>query len=286
MLVGLVLGTLSLRGAGEMGGPVPMAVPLALFTLPILDTAAAIVRRKLTGRSIYCTDRGHLHHCLLRLGLSRERVLLIVITLSVLTATGAVAGGALHNDLLPLAAAGTCAAILIVPRLFGHAEVLLIVRRMQSLARSLAGLTAARGHQLEVRLQGSADWTDLWGQLTARACELNLRTIYLDVNAPAVHEGYHATWQGPDRAAAEDQGDTWSAEIPLNARGQTVGRLSVSGWRDRDPVWTKVAAMTAVAEKVEAQLHRLAGVADAPPTPVLVQRPVDDRLDAPVAALE
>ena len=84
-------------------------------------------------------------------------------------------------------------------RLSPHAEVMLIVRRVESLARSMAGLTASRGHQVEVRLQGSADWTKLWEQLTARALQLNLRSVRLDVNAPAVHEAYHATWQSPAR---------------------------------------------------------------------------------------
>src|SRR5262249_51540535 len=87
MLLGLVLGVRSLRGTYELSGTVPLAVPIALFTLPILDTGAAIVRRKLTGRSIYCTDRGHLHHCLLRYGMSRPRVLLVVTLLGLFTAS-------------------------------------------------------------------------------------------------------------------------------------------------------------------------------------------------------
>ena len=47
-----------------------IAMPVVLMILPIFDTFAAIIRRALTGRSIYTTDRGHLHHCLLRQGFS------------------------------------------------------------------------------------------------------------------------------------------------------------------------------------------------------------------------
>ena len=71
MLIGLAVGVLAIqsslkgpatRGPGGAGGPAHPAD---------LRHAAAILRRKLTGRSIYTTDRGHLHHCLLRRGLSR-----------------------------------------------------------------------------------------------------------------------------------------------------------------------------------------------------------------------
>ena len=61
--------------------PSPWPRRLVLLTLPIFDTTAAIIRRKLTGRSIYTTDRGHLHHCLLRRGFSTWRVLLLVSSL-------------------------------------------------------------------------------------------------------------------------------------------------------------------------------------------------------------
>ena len=78
MLIGLVVGTLAIQGTLKGPGTVLLAAPLAVWTIPILDSAAAILRRKLTGRSIYATDRGHLHHRLLeRLG-SNSRVLVAV----------------------------------------------------------------------------------------------------------------------------------------------------------------------------------------------------------------
>ena len=67
-----------------------LIVPAALLVIPILDTAAAISRRVLTGRSIFTTDRGHLHHCLLRRGMSRGSILLLVGSLGLITAGGAI----------------------------------------------------------------------------------------------------------------------------------------------------------------------------------------------------
>ena len=50
-----------------------------MFAIPIFDRLAAIVRRKLTGRSIYATDRAHIHHILLRRGLSPARVVTLLL---------------------------------------------------------------------------------------------------------------------------------------------------------------------------------------------------------------
>src|SRR5205823_13622858 len=127
----------SAAGPAAPARPVPLAVPLALLTVPFLDTAAAIVRRKLTGRSVYTTDRGHLHHCLQRYGLSHHGVLLCVASCCLVAAGGAVVSVALGHDLPALLAAGAVVATLVGMRLFGHAELVLLGKRLGELALSL-----------------------------------------------------------------------------------------------------------------------------------------------------
>ena len=105
------------------------------LTLPILDSSAAIVRRKLTGRSIYTTDRGHLHHCLLRRGLSVWRVLLIVSSFCLFTALGVVASQAFHNEWIALLTGLSVVGVLVITRLFGYAEVMLVKERLKSPGR-------------------------------------------------------------------------------------------------------------------------------------------------------
>src|SRR5205807_6415533 len=64
MLIGLFVGVLAIQSSLKGPATVALTAPAALLIIPILDTSAAIVRRKLTGRSIFTTDRGHLHHVL------------------------------------------------------------------------------------------------------------------------------------------------------------------------------------------------------------------------------
>lgn len=133
MLIGLVLGVLAIRSSLKGATSVMLAVPLALLILPILDTGAAIARRTLTGRNIFTTDRGHLHHCLQRYGMSPRVTLLLVAGLSLLAGLGAMLSLALQNEVFAIAAAMVVAGILIISRLFGFAEVVLIKKRIGSL---------------------------------------------------------------------------------------------------------------------------------------------------------
>ncbi|MBI3088129.1 MAG: undecaprenyl/decaprenyl-phosphate alpha-N-acetylglucosaminyl 1-phosphate transferase [Candidatus Omnitrophica bacterium] len=53
---------------------VALLLPLTALSLPIFDTALAFVRRLRKRRSIFRADKAHLHHRLLKLGLSQRQV--------------------------------------------------------------------------------------------------------------------------------------------------------------------------------------------------------------------
>jgi UDP-GlcNAc:undecaprenyl-phosphate GlcNAc-1-phosphate transferase len=250
MLVGLVLGTLAIRASLKAPATIALVMPFALLILPIFDTTAAIVRRKLTGRSIYSTDRGHLHHCLLRRGMSVWRVLLVVAFFCTTAGVGVLASQAFNNEWIALLTGLTVVGVLIVTGLFGYAEMALVRERLLALAvRLLAGKGGGGPRQLEVRLQGSADWRELWQTLTAVASGLRLRQLRLDVNAPALHEGYYARWEHPDED--KEVPNLWRAEIPLTSAGLPVGRLELAGRPDAEPIWHKIATVARAVEDFE-----------------------------------
>jgi UDP-GlcNAc:undecaprenyl-phosphate GlcNAc-1-phosphate transferase len=257
MLIGLVVGVLAIRGSLKGPATVALVAPLATLTIPILDTTAAILRRKLTGRSIYTTDRGHIHHCLLNRGLSNRGALCCISIICLLTVTGALASLTVKNELVALLTTLVVIGVLIGVRLFGYAECVLAKKRL--LAALISFMRPAQGsrpHAMEVRLQGSADWKAVWSRLTACASQLNLKTVYLDVNAPVIHESYHARW---DCAHYESEGSSlWSATMPLQiTNGQMVGRLVITGYRDAEPLWKKIAILTQMLQEVEASMGLL-----------------------------
>jgi UDP-GlcNAc:undecaprenyl-phosphate GlcNAc-1-phosphate transferase len=251
MLIGLVVGWLAIESALKGPATAALATPTALLAIPILDTLVAILRRTLTGRSLYDADRGHLHHCLLRRGWSARGALLLVAGLCLLTVAGALASMALDNEILAVISALLVAAILVVNRIFGHAELALARQRLGGLGRWLLPPGRRAGpREVKVRLQGTLAWQELWENVIACARRLNLAAVRLDVNAPALQEGYHARW---DRPHPELEGAAlWRAEVPLLAHGKALGRLEVLGAQDDEPVWQKIALLARLVEDFEA----------------------------------
>ena len=75
---------------GEMGYTHLVIAGLFVFTLPIMDTLLAIIRRKLAGLPMSAADSGHIHHMLLRYfnGNVRKSVLALYVLTSLFTLFG------------------------------------------------------------------------------------------------------------------------------------------------------------------------------------------------------
>ena len=132
LLVGLVVAALAVE-SGRRGPAVALAGPAALLALPILDTAAAIVRRKLTGRGVAEPDRGHFHHDLQRRYGRPWPALAAAALLGLIGATGALAGTRFGDDRYPLGAGATVVAVLAATGWFGGHEVRLVAAKLRGL---------------------------------------------------------------------------------------------------------------------------------------------------------
>ena len=89
LLLGLMLGIISVAGIVRTQSFIIMLVPLAIAGVPVLDTLSAIVRRLRGHESIGHADLEHVHHRLMRAGLSQKRS---VAVLWLATAVLAIAG--------------------------------------------------------------------------------------------------------------------------------------------------------------------------------------------------
>jgi UDP-GlcNAc:undecaprenyl-phosphate/decaprenyl-phosphate GlcNAc-1-phosphate transferase len=75
--LGYALAALSVLSVAKGTIVVALIVPILGLAIPIVDTAWAILRRRLRGQSIATPDTGHLHHRLLDFGLSPRETALI-----------------------------------------------------------------------------------------------------------------------------------------------------------------------------------------------------------------
>ena len=229
MLIGLVLGSVALKCSLKQYAAVALIMPTAIWAIPIFDVAMAILRRRLTGRSIYTTDRGHLHHCLARHGHTGGRLLLVVGSLCSLTGLGAIAAAAFNSEILAVVAVATALTLLVVTRSFGHAELNLLTNRVRRFAGSLVKKGTEPNpvlHDEQVRLHGRHKWEHLWETLTQFAEKHELVGVELMVNMPSMGEAYHATWRTRVRV---EQHDAWRSDIPLVIEGIRAGHVRVVG---------------------------------------------------------
>lgn len=228
MLIGLMVGALAIHASCKGPGTVLLAAPAAAWTIPIFDSAAAIVRRRLTGRSIYTTDRGHLHHRLMdRLG-SNQRVLAWVAVACLFTSSAALLSVSMKTDLIALLSLVAVVSIFIATNIFGRAELLLLGSRLHDVGQSFIPISSAslgRVRQRTVRFQGSHRWEELWSELVRAAGELSLNEIRLDVNLPAVQEGFHACWRLP---RFDEVAPCWQLDVPLVVGNYPIGRVRAS----------------------------------------------------------
>jgi UDP-GlcNAc:undecaprenyl-phosphate/decaprenyl-phosphate GlcNAc-1-phosphate transferase len=105
LFIGFMLSALALAGSQKAPTMVAVAIPVVSFGLPILDVTLAVVRRFLGGKPLFIGDNDHIHHKLLKRGLSQRTAVLILY--------GATAGFALLSLFL-IHNAGMIALVLLI----------------------------------------------------------------------------------------------------------------------------------------------------------------------------
>jgi UDP-GlcNAc:undecaprenyl-phosphate/decaprenyl-phosphate GlcNAc-1-phosphate transferase len=256
MLVGLVLGVLTMRAWFSKESSLSLMTPIVLMAIPFFDSAMAILRRKLTGRSVFTVDRGHLHHNLMRHGI-RNRALVGVITLlSLITASGAVAGVILKSEWISFATMVFALGSLVLSRLFGFAELTLLWHRITHFLKSLVmrrNRTGAAMQQI-VQLQGTRNWEVVWGTLVEFSEKHRLAQTSLDLNMPWLHEGFHAQWH---RQNMPEYSERWTVKLPLQHAGRVLGRLEFVGSHPGQDTLAIISQLSELLETMQSDIEKM-----------------------------
>ncbi len=257
MMIGLVLGTIALRCSMKQAATLAFAAPLAIWSIPIFDSMAAIVRRTLTGRSIYATDRGHIHHVLLMHGWNATQAVALIVTLCSITSIGVLASLYYENEWLGVGVALVVLSLLIFSRLFGWVELLLLNSRLLGFGRRLspfAAKTTGDIRHTSMALQGTLKWEEWWGTLAESAAKFHVVKMRLNLSLPRLHEEFYATWQ---KAGNHRRELLWQADIPLVVSGHPVGRLCVTGMQNENLASREMNQFIEFVETLETQLGSL-----------------------------
>jgi len=78
LFVGFMLSALALAGSQKATTMVAVAIPVVALGLPILDVALAVARRVIGAKPLFDGDHDHIHHKLLKRGLSQRAAVLVL----------------------------------------------------------------------------------------------------------------------------------------------------------------------------------------------------------------
>ncbi len=99
LYLGFLLGASAIESSVKSTTVVSLLFPLVALLIPLLDTGLAVIRRSRRGQHLFDADREHIHHRLLRLGLSHRQAVLLLHALCLLLAASAYLGSQLPNYL-------------------------------------------------------------------------------------------------------------------------------------------------------------------------------------------
>ncbi|MDG2012233.1 MAG: MraY family glycosyltransferase [Pirellulaceae bacterium] len=172
LTIGFVIGALSTGSALKTATGFVLIFPAVLLAIPIVDTALAIVRRKLMGQGIGDGDRGHIHHRLQDRGFSKVRSLMVISGLCVAMALAVIVARYTKSDWLALVLGLTFLIVSIRIRVLGFHELNLASRSLRILMQvTRSALTGLRTKMSSMRLaaDGPRNASLLWDLVESKS---------------------------------------------------------------------------------------------------------------------
>ena len=84
LFLGFTLSYLAIEGVMKSVAMITILIPVLILGVPVFDTTFAMIRRKLSGKSISEADKGHLHHRLLRHGFNQKQTVFALYGVSII----------------------------------------------------------------------------------------------------------------------------------------------------------------------------------------------------------
>lgn len=236
LFIGFLLSALALAGSQKASTMVAVAIPVVCFGLPILDVAIAVVRRFLSGKPLFRGDSEHIHHRLLKRGLSQRHAVLVLYGVSALFGLLSLAllhGGATIALVLVIVGVGVCVG---VPQLRYQefTEMHRVLERTASQKQIFANNMHVR--RAAESLRTCDDASALCGILVAALRPGGFDGFGLEVPSPRglprplaalmrqkPHGGWQCSWRRPDTPKAD-----WELRLELvDEDGKRCGTFSV-----------------------------------------------------------
>lgn len=211
LTLGFLLGCFGALWAEKSTTLFGLTAPLMVLAVPMLDVVLAVVRRLLRGQPIFAADDGHIHHKLLRRGLSPLHLVLVIYGICAIGSVSSLLLTASHNRNRDFAIVLVClAAWLGLQQLgyreFGIAKTMVFGGTIRSVLSAQLALEAFE-HELGEELTLGQSW-----EILCRTCDrFGFSGAVLELDDDLRRWGEKSGWQ---------------------ARIDFPGRGYISFWRD------------------------------------------------------
>ena len=233
MFLGFVIGASSVVFQAKTSTFVGLALPFLALGVPILDTSAALIRRRiLERRSMFAADRSHLHHRLLDLGFHQRTVVIAIYAVTAISASIGIfmvtadsnwSIGLLVLGLVLLFAAFACA----------HGkrlcEMVVTLKRNRTIAEQER--TVKREFEsVEIRMREATSFKAWWETVCSMGRQMQFQSIGLWTRRNG-HYKRTRSWSASEAKATRSS--IAKLSLPLRGNGVAEREIRVCIWVDK-----------------------------------------------------
>jgi len=226
MFLGFIIGAGSLVCQTKTHTLVGLAIPFLVMGVPIIDTCFVVVgRRLLERRSIFASDRSHLHHRLLDLGLHHRTVVILIYALTAICSCIGLLTLTIESGWsIGLLAVGLLSVFSLFACLHGSriCEILTAIKRNLAIKHN-AMKEKHTFEMAQVKMRESTSFHEWWDAVCSMGKKMHFQTIGLW----NCHTGQYlrtCTWDGSDDKLYN--GKTAKFTLPIRSNGS-------NGWEIR-----------------------------------------------------
>ncbi|HUW55781.1 MAG TPA: MraY family glycosyltransferase [Planctomycetota bacterium] len=231
LFIGFILSAIAIQGSIKRHTVVALMFPIVVLGLPIIDTLMAIARRWSKGLPMSVPDRQHVHHRLIKMGLSQREAVLVLYGVSVILGCAALVMAVVATGALPVAIAGvTILAVIAAVHLLGGREfsaigtrIVGVWRRRRSRRRAWVQVYQTAG-RMETASSVEQMWEDVGELLTVLGVDMAQASLTEDGSGVQVLK-WTRPGEGPMLADGGLMHEGWTARLPLEENGHVCGEL-------------------------------------------------------------
>ena len=251
-----MLAALSILGSMKSEATVAILIPIIALGVPLVDAVLAPLRRIVLGKHPFKPDRNHIHHKLLKLGLTHRNAVLLLYGATILLGVFTLLIVKFHDERSALILLALGVIVVIALRRLGYLEYVAVERIMGYIkdVSDEAGMRRQRRAFLDkqIAIDESRNAAEMWGGVVEALRLLNVdrAEIHFDGVRFELPEERHYRWQKEDAQDScvmsggtvsdedsEEHGHRiFSVELPLTDTKKRYGTLHLKKDVVLDPI--------------------------------------------------